>query len=98
MAVTAVYLVPVFLLQGIGIWGLMAVNFVFAMGSVMLLGRHLQVKQLIRKDDPFQQILIPRHNERLIDMPSLERQDKKPAPVRRGLVRALSQLDKISFW
>jgi hypothetical protein len=76
----------------------MAVNLTFAMGSVMMLGRHIQIKQLIRKDDPFQQILIPRRNERLIDMPGLERQDKKPAAVRRGLVRALSQLDKISFW
>ncbi|WP_153638075.1 glycosyltransferase family 4 protein [Prolixibacter sp. NT017] len=98
LAVSALYVVPVFLLQGLGIWGLMAVNLTFAMGSVMLLGRHIQIRQLIRKDDPFQQILIPRRNERLIDMPGLERQDKKPAAVRRGLVRALSQLDKISFW
>jgi len=98
LAVSALYVVPVFLLQGLGIWGLMAVNLAFAMGSVMLLGRYIQVRQLIHKDDPFQQILIPRRNERLIDMPGLERQDKKPATVRRGLVRALSQLDKISFW
>ncbi len=97
IAVTAIFIIPVFALQNIGIYGLMSYNLLAGGLLVMIPALIIKRKKLIKEDDPHQQILILSHDA----IRSLLINSRKQSPVTPKTIKLKgfkTQLQKLGIW
>jgi len=92
------FVLPVFFLQNIGIAWLMAFNILICLMLFMIPAIYIQKRQLIKNDDPHQQILFPKSSSRLLNHIHLNTMDEVAQPVNIKLKKFHSQLQRLNFW
>jgi UDP-GlcNAc:undecaprenyl-phosphate/decaprenyl-phosphate GlcNAc-1-phosphate transferase len=98
IGVNIAFVVPVFLLQNIGIAWLMVFNILLCLFLFMIPALFIQSRQLIKENDPHQQILFPKSAGKLLKRMSLITIEQKPQPVKIKLRKFHTQLQRLNFW
>jgi UDP-N-acetylmuramyl pentapeptide phosphotransferase/UDP-N-acetylglucosamine-1-phosphate transferase len=95
IAVNAVFIIPVFLFQNIGIVWLMIFNLTVSGLLVMIPALIIRNKELIQVNDPHQQIVLLSSK---IFKPDLNNKIKQPVVTNVKLKHFKTQLQKLSLW
>jgi UDP-GlcNAc:undecaprenyl-phosphate/decaprenyl-phosphate GlcNAc-1-phosphate transferase len=92
------FVVPVFLLQNMGIAWLMVFNVFFCIILFMIPALFIQKRHLIKKDDPHQQILFPKSSKRLLNYMSLTTIKIEQRYIKIKIRKFQTQLQRLYFW
>jgi UDP-GlcNAc:undecaprenyl-phosphate/decaprenyl-phosphate GlcNAc-1-phosphate transferase len=98
IAANIIFVIPVFLLQNIGITWLMVFNILFCSIVFVIPSIVIQKRHLIREDDPHQQILFPKPSNRLFKQISIIKTEQKSQPVKIKHRKFQTQLERLNFW
>jgi UDP-GlcNAc:undecaprenyl-phosphate GlcNAc-1-phosphate transferase len=98
IAINIIFVIPVFLLQNIGIAWLMVFNILISFLLFTVPAILIQKRNLIREDDPHQQILFPKPTSRILNRINIftEAQEQQRMTVK--LSKFHTQLQKLNFW
>jgi UDP-N-acetylmuramyl pentapeptide phosphotransferase/UDP-N-acetylglucosamine-1-phosphate transferase len=92
------FLIPLFLLQGIGIGSLMVFNILVVSVIVITIAVVLRKKKLIRKDDIHQQILLPGNNKKLVEPVFVNRKEEAKSFWKKPVDYMVNQMEKMNIW
>jgi UDP-GlcNAc:undecaprenyl-phosphate/decaprenyl-phosphate GlcNAc-1-phosphate transferase len=98
IAANILFIIPVFLLQNIGIFKLMGFNILICSLLFMIPAIIIQKRHLIREDDPHQQILFPKFSNRLIKQVSIPKAEQESSPMKIKHRKFQTQLQRLNFW
>lgn len=98
IAINIAFVVPVFLLQNIGIGLLMIINIILCTFLFMIPAIFIQKRGLIKENDPHQQILFPKLSQRLSDQKSFIAVEQSVIPTRIKFREFHTQLQRLNFW
>lgn len=96
IAINALFVIPVFTLQNIGITWLMIFNILISLLLFTVPAILIQKRHLIKEDDPHQQILFPKPTNRLLNQVFVEAQQHQGMTLK--LRKYHTQLQKLNFW
>ena len=98
IAINAVFVIPVFLLQNLGIAWLMLFNIMFSLLLFTIPGILIQRRHLIKDGDPHQQILFPRPAKKILNQLSYISNEPKSKTKVINLNKFHTQVQKLNFW
>lgn len=97
IAINVAFVVPVFLLQKMGIAWLMIFNIILCSFLFSVPAIFIQKRQLINEEDPHQQILFPKRTNRLLNQMSFITVEQKAMPVKIKLRKFYAQLQRLNL-
>lgn len=92
------FVIPVFLLQNIGIVRLMVFNILFCSLLFMIPEIIIWKRNLISDDDPYQQILFPRIQNKLLKNVTTIKHEQETPPLIIKHKKLQNQLHRFNFW
>jgi UDP-GlcNAc:undecaprenyl-phosphate/decaprenyl-phosphate GlcNAc-1-phosphate transferase len=92
------FVIPVFLLQNLGIAWLMFFNILLCSILFMVPAIFIQKRRLIKEDDPHQQILFPKATNPLLNQFNLMIPEMKSQLVTIKYKKLQTQLQRLNFW
>jgi UDP-N-acetylmuramyl pentapeptide phosphotransferase/UDP-N-acetylglucosamine-1-phosphate transferase len=98
LILNAIFIISVFALQNIGIMALMAFNISAISLFVLVLALVISSKELIKKDDPHQQILIPMKSEKLLNSALNKEKTGYEYLWAKSVRFVVHQLERINLW
>ncbi len=98
IAVNILFIIPVFLLQNIGIVRLMIFNILVFSLLLMIPEIIIQRRNLIKDDDPYQQILFPKVSNKIWRKSTIVNAEHKISPTKIKQKKFQPELHRFNFW